>query len=95
VALQVGNQGGADVPAGATLALYAADDASDRLLRTVTLPAVPAGTLLEGVQLDLAPGDVGTRGFRAVVNDPATRTRYVHDCDTSNDVAIWDDGACP
>jgi hypothetical protein len=95
VALQVGNQGGADVPAGATLALYAADDASDRLLRTVTLPAVPAGTLLEGVQLDLAPGDVGTRGFRAVVNDPATRTRYVHDCDTGNDVATWSDGACP
>jgi hypothetical protein len=95
VALQVGNQGGADVPAGATLALYAQDDASARLLRTVALPAVPEGTLLEGVQLDLAPGDVGTRGFRAVVNDPATRTRYVHDCDTSNDVATWSDGACP
>ena len=95
VAVSVGNQGGVDVPAGATLALYAEDEGGSRLLRTVALPEVPAGTLLEGQTLELAPGEVGTRGFRLVVNDPATRARYVHECDVTNNVARWSDDACP
>lgn len=95
VGVAVANQGGADVDAGAVLSLYADDGASTRLLATSVLPAVPAGTRLDGIQFDLAPGDVGARGFIAVVDDDGTGTGAVSECDEENNAGAYADVFCP
>jgi hypothetical protein len=94
VAVQVSNQGGYDVDAGAFLSLYA-DDASPRLLSTVELPAIAAGASLEGITFELAPTDIGLYGFIAVVDDDGTGIDSVSECDETNNVDDWSDVACP
>jgi hypothetical protein len=92
--IQVANQGGADVDAGTIVAIYA-DDGVPRLISTVTLPAIPAGTLLDGIQVDLGPEDVGDYGFLAVVDDDGTGTDDVGECDETNNTDMWTDVFCP
>ncbi len=94
VAVSVANQGGADVEAGATLALYA-KDAPPRLVATVTLPAIPAGTRLDGLQIDLDVADIGASGFLAVVDDDGAGVGLVAECSEDNNVDDWTDVFCP
>ncbi len=91
VVVQVTNYGGRDVPAGAELTLYAEDRAGLRLVATVVLPEVPAGTRLEGVAVSLLPSDVGEVGWVARVDEG---TRYT-ECDETNNEDRWVDGVCP
>lgn len=94
VSLRVANQGGIDVDAGATLALYAEDE-TRRLIATVTLPAIPMGAMIEGIVVDLDPADVGFYGFTAVVDDDGYGLDSVGECDETNNEDTWSDVYCP
>jgi hypothetical protein len=91
VGVQVSNLGGQDISAGASLRLYADDDSGERQVATYTLPAIPAGTVLDGVQFDLAPADIGKYGWVARVDEIDT----LHECDETNNEDRWADATCP
>ncbi len=91
VLVQVTNQGARDVPAGAALEVYAVDDAGDRLVATVTLPELPAGTRIEATTVPLTLADAGTRGLAALVDPAGTVT----ECDETNNRGEWLDVFCP
>lgn len=88
--IQVTNQGAMDVQPGETVTIYAEDE-TPRVVATVTLPAVPAGTTLDGIQVDLTAADVGLNGFRAEVDDDGA----VRECDETNNSAVWTESFCP
>jgi hypothetical protein len=94
VGVQVANDGGADVDAGALLSLYA-KDSTPRLVATYTLPAIAAGEKLAGIEFDLTAADVGTSGFIAVVDDDGTGTGAVNECDETNNTDEYTDVFCP
>lgn len=81
VAVHVANAGHADVPEGVAVALYAVESDGWREIARVTLPAVPAGTALEGFTVDLAAADVGALGLGARVDPDG----LVVECDEAND----------
>ncbi len=91
VGVQVGNAGGVDVDAGVVLNLYADDDTGERLVATTTLPEILAGTILDGIQLDLGPGDIGRFGWIARVDE----TDVYNECDETNNEARYTDSLCP
>ncbi|MFZ5481934.1 MAG: FG-GAP-like repeat-containing protein [Myxococcota bacterium] len=95
VSVQVANKGGLDVDAGATLALYADERTERRLVATTTLPAVPAGTKIEGVEFALTTADLGTYGFVAVIDDDGNGTGAVNECDETNNEDDLDEVWCP
>jgi hypothetical protein len=95
VGLQVTNQGGADVNAGTIVALYAREDAGPRLIAMVPLPAIDAGQRLDGIEVDIAPADVGPWGFIAIVDDDGTGVSEVSECDETNNQDEWNDAFCP
>jgi hypothetical protein len=84
VALQVANAGYVDAAEGAMAAVYAVEEDGWREVARIALPAVPAGTALAGITLDLAVGDVGAFGLGARV-DPDGQ---VTECDEENDVTM-------
>lgn len=90
---QVTNQGGADVEAGVMAAVYA-DDGAPRLVATVTLPAVPAGITLDGIEVELAPADIGIYGFVVRVDDDGTGAETVRECDETNNEDDYGDVFC-
>jgi hypothetical protein len=90
LSVQVANQGGADVEPGAVLAVYADDNGTRRLVASSTLPAVPAGTKIEGIEVELTPADIGTSGFVAVVDDGLAVT----ECDEANNEDDYTDVTC-
>lgn len=91
VSVQVENRGGADVEAGALLELWADQDTGRVLVASMTLPAIAAGTKIEGVQFDLAPADIGKFGWFAVVNPDGAGS----ECDETNNEDNWADMVCP
>lgn len=91
LAAQVRNEGGADVEAGATLTIYAEDNAGPRAIATYSLPAVPAGTAIDGIEFTLTPADIGERGFSAEVDAAGT----VSECVEDNNTDEWRDVFCP
>ncbi|MES2643398.1 MAG: hypothetical protein V4850_28195 [Myxococcota bacterium] len=94
VGVQVANQGGSDVDAGVILSLYAEDDVP-RLVATVVLPEIPAGTMLDGITIELTPADIGLNGYTAVIDDDGTGIDAVNECDEDNNADTWADIACP
>jgi subtilase family serine protease len=58
---------------------------------TITLPLVPAGTSLDGIEVDLTAADIGKNGFRAEVDDG----NAVAECDESNNGGSWVEAFCP
>ena len=94
VGVQVANQGGADVDAGAMLALYA-QDSTPRLIATAVLPAIPMGTKIDGISFELQPADVGQYGFVAVVDDDGNGVDSVSECDETNNTDEYNDAFCP
>ncbi len=95
LAIAASNEGGADVAAGVMVAIYAEDATGPRLVTTVSLPAIAAGTRLEGIEVPIDPTDVGDRGFRAVVDDDGTGISDVSECDETNNVDLYTDSLCP
>lgn len=87
----VWNAGSVDVEAGAVLELYAVDGGSERLVGTEVLPAIAAGTSIEGIEFTLEIADLGGEGFRAKVDTSGA----VSECDEANNEADWSDTVCP
>lgn len=95
VAAQVWNEGVLDAPSGLTLALWAEAGGSPVLLDTVTLPAVPSGEALGGVELrapsrELAAGPL----FIVVDDDAALGPGRVLECDEQDNRDAWADDPC-
>lgn len=95
IAVQVTNQGGADVEAGTPVAIYGKDATGERLLTTVSLPAIAAGTRIDGIEVPLAVEQIPERGFRAVVDDDGTGASDLNECDETNNEDEWNDTFCP
>jgi len=94
VGVVVANQGGADVPAGAQLTLWA-QDGSPRVIATRTLPEILTGARLDGILFELSPADVGATGFVVTVDDDGTGTGSIDECDEDNNRHAWTDVFCP
>ena len=90
VAVQVRNEGGADVAAGIELRLWADDASGRRQVASMILPEIAAGTMLDGVEFDLTPADVGSVGWYATVDDPDDERECVEDNNADN----WADAIC-
>jgi hypothetical protein len=90
VAVEVWNEGGADVRAGVELRLYSDDATGRREVASTTLPDVPAGTSLDGITFDLTPADVGSLGWYVSI-DP---TNAENECDETNNDDQWTDAIC-
>ncbi|MFZ5481935.1 MAG: FG-GAP repeat domain-containing protein [Myxococcota bacterium] len=95
VAIQVANVGDETVPAGAWLTLYANDGGTLRYLNRWGLPAIPARTKLDGVEIQLLVEDVGTDGWVVSVDDDGTGRGSVEECDEENNRDEWADVSCP
>lgn len=95
IAVQVSNQGADDVPSGVPLTLYAEESTGPRVVATLLLGAVPAGTALAGTEIALAPGDVGELGLRVVVDDDGTGRGVLAECDEANNATIEQGVGCP
>ncbi len=91
LAVQVWNEGGSDVSAGETLSLYAEDAGGPRLITAYTLPAIPMGTMLAGMEFTLTPADVGDYGFSATVD----AVNNLGECLEDNNADEWSDALCP
>jgi hypothetical protein len=77
------------------MAIYAIDATGERLIATYSLPAIPAGTKLDGVEFVLDPSDVGALGFLAVIDDDGTGRGEVNECDELNNSDDYRDALCP
>lgn len=95
LSVQVGNVGGSDVDAGYMLAVYANDNAGPRLIATRRLPAIAAGTQIDGIEIELDPADAGERGFIASVDDDGAGIGSLDECDETNNLDQYLDAACP
>lgn len=91
----VSNPGALDVPAGATVAVYAVDAHGERLVATDVLPAVPGGTALDGRVVEFPSPALGPLGLRRVADDDGTGTGAVLECDETNNEQRWEAAACP
>ena len=94
LSIQIANQGGADVEAGTVASLYA-EDLPRRLIGTSVLPAIPAGTVLDGISFELTTTDIGIYGFTIVVDDDGTGVGVVNECDETNNEGPYGDVWCP
>lgn len=94
LSIQVANQGGLDVADGTPLAIYANDGSAERLVATYSLPAIPAGTELGGIEFELSPADVGVYGFLVRVDDDGTGNDDVGECDEENNEDAYTDVPC-
>ncbi len=95
VAVQVRNEGAADVPAGVLLTLYEERATGPAVVGTVTLPEVWAGRSLDGVAFPLTLGQFEQAGFTAVVDDDGAGAGAVDEWDEGNNRDEWNDGGCP
>ena len=91
VGVWVQNQGAADVDAGAELVLYAVDGGVPRQVASTVLPAIAAGSSLDGIQFDLTAVDIGNEGFSVAIDT----TFAVGECDEDNNEGEWRDTVCP
>ncbi len=66
------------------------EDDSERLVTTLSLPALHAGQLLAGMEIELAPGDGGAHGFVAVIDPEGA----VEECDEPNNSTRWTEVYC-
>lgn len=83
VAVQVGNRGDTEVPAGQILTLYAVDSGVERDVGVEVLPAIPPRTSLAGISFALTAADLGADGWIARVDESDS----LSECDETNNVA--------
>lgn len=91
VGVGVLNQGGADTDAGVLLNLYADTDTGLVLVASQALPAIAAGTRIDGIHFELPVTDLGKYGFVATVDDDDVEG----ECDEANNSDTWVDVFCP
>ncbi len=91
VAVGVLNQGGADADAGLVVNLYADTDSGLVWVASQALPAVVAGTQIDGLLFELPISALGKYGFVATVDDDGAEG----ECDESNNSDTWADVYCP
>jgi len=91
LSVQVSNVGLRSVGAGTELWVYSNGSAGERLVATVSLPAIPAGQRLAGIQIDLPISAVDIAGWIARV-DGGERWE---ECDDGRNEDRWTEPACP
>jgi hypothetical protein len=91
VAVQARNEGGADLDAGAVLSLYAEEPTGPREIATYSLPAIPTGTAIDGIEFELTPADVGVYGFSVTLDAAGV----INECVETNNSDEWTDAYCP
>jgi hypothetical protein len=91
VGVGVYNQGGAEADAGVVVYLYADTDTGLVLVASQSLPAIPAGSRLDGLSFEIDIADLGKYGFVATIDEPGVES----ECDESNNRAVWIDVYCP
>jgi predicted heme/steroid binding protein len=91
LSIQVTNVGARSVAAGAELTVYSNGSAGERLVATVALPNIPAGTRLEGIQVDLPISALDDGGWIARVDAAGV----IGECDEDRNEARWTEPACP
>jgi hypothetical protein len=95
VAIQVSNEGGADVAAGTPWALYKNDAGTLTFVRTGTLPAIAAGEALAGFEVELALAEFGTDGIVVRVDDDgAGGGDVVDECEETDNEATLVESFC-
>jgi len=95
VSVQVGNPGGLEAAAGASVALYRLDGEVETLIAVQTVPdAIPSGTTSASVVFDITKGDVGSDGIVVRVDDDGTGVGTQDECDEENNVAGYADWPC-
>lgn len=88
--LSVFNQGGQDVDVGVAVNLYADTDLGLVLVHTEVLPAVPAGTRLDPIAVDLTGLELGKYGYVAVIDEADGES----ECDETNNVDDYEEQFC-
>jgi hypothetical protein len=94
VSASVLNQGGADVDAGALLALYATSGGIETLIDTLVLPAVPSGQVVAAGTFSLRPDQWGAEGVILSVDDDGAGNGAVFECDESNNRDSYEENVC-
>ena len=98
IAVQVANQGGSDVDAGAILSVYAEGGGLPRFVTSIRLPAIVSGERIEGIEIELQPGDLGVYGFSVTVDDDGSEAGLAHgtvsECDEDNNSDAYSDIFC-
>ncbi len=95
VAVQVWNEGAADVPAGVLLTLYEERSTGTAVVATVSLPEVWAGRSLDGIEIPLSAGQFSQTGFTARVDDDGAGVGTIDEWDEDDNTDSTNEGACP
>ena len=90
----VANQGGLDVAAGVSVALYALDAGAELLVDTLYLDEVPSGAVIAGGTFELHPDDWGPDGILLRVDDDGAGVGIISECDEDNNDYEYADGIC-
>lgn len=94
IGFQVWNQGAEDIPAGVPVTLYAVAEDELYPMDTLTLPALPSGTLLEGQTFQIAASTFGPDGFMIRLDDDGEGNATVGDCDRTNNSLTQSGALC-
>lgn len=89
LSVQVQNTGPGEAAAGRVLEVWAVDVAllgeeTRRLVRELPLPAIPAGTALGAMQVDLAPAEIGVRWMELAIRADAGSL----ECEPADDTVV-------
>lgn len=90
VTVQAENVGASDADAGASLDLYAVDEAGERLIWSTVLPAIPSGMSTDAILVEVPIDERGDGRWRLVV-DAADEIR---ECDDDDNTDVWNDVVC-
>lgn len=95
VAVQVGNPGGLEAEAGASVALYRLDGTTETLLAAETIPdAIPSGETSATVVFSITKGDFGSDGILVRVDDDGSGAGTQDECDEENNEDVYADWPC-
>ena len=95
VAIQVGNPGGLEAEAGASVALYRLDGTTETLLAADTIPAaIASGETSATLVFSITKGDFGSDGILVRVDDDGTGAGTQDECDEDNNEDVYADWPC-
>jgi hypothetical protein len=93
VSVQVANHGAVAADAGLVLSVYTDTD-PPVLVKTSTLPEVPAGQSVDSIVIDLPLASVAGVALRVVVDDDGTGKSGVTECDEDNNAWVTEPIGC-
>ncbi len=94
VSFGVANQGGLDVAAGVSVALYALDGSVETVIDTVYIDEVASGAVIAGGAFELHPDDWGSDGILLSVDDDGAGVGIISECDEGNNEYEYADDVC-